>query len=193
MGHSCGSLLHDTLVGHFLWDTLKGHSCETLLRDTVAGHSCGTLLWDTLVGQSCRTHASTLQDERFVLDFLHKSRQVSKTRLPPKVTCQVSKTSASRETSSKTHMSKSANERIVRDFLQNSSGNTHRSTHTLRNPAKQFRESSPSKQHPLTRQSQWDSESPLPQLTTSQFPAPATHFSASTRLTHTKYCACHEM
>ena len=36
-----------------LWDTLKGHSCETLLWDTVAGHSCGTLLRDTLVGHSC--------------------------------------------------------------------------------------------------------------------------------------------
>ena len=129
MGHSCGSLLHDTLVGHFLWDTLKGHSCETLLRDTVAGHSCGTLLWDTLVGQSCRTHASTLQDERFVLDFLHKSRQVSKTRLPPKVTCQVSKTSASRETSSKTHMSKSA-KRAYRTRLPPKLKRKHPSEHT---------------------------------------------------------------
>ena len=36
MGHSCRTLL---------WDTLVGHSCETLLSDTVAGHSCGTLLW----------------------------------------------------------------------------------------------------------------------------------------------------
>ena len=80
-----------------------GHSsCETLLWDTVAGHSCGTLLWDThtghfcgtlYLGQSCRTHASRLQDERFVRDFLHKSRVKSpkrafRTRLPPKVTCQ---------------------------------------------------------------------------------------------------------
>ena len=35
--------------------------------------------------------------------------------------------------------------------------------------------------------------SPLPRLTTSRFPAPATKLSASTRLTRTKYCACHEM
>ena len=27
-----------------------GHSCRTLLWDTVVGHSCGTLLWDTLIG-----------------------------------------------------------------------------------------------------------------------------------------------
>ena len=26
-----------------------GHSCGTLLWDTLVGHSCGTLLWDTLV------------------------------------------------------------------------------------------------------------------------------------------------
>ena len=32
-----------------------GHSCRTLLWDTLIGHSCGTLLWDTLVGHSCRT------------------------------------------------------------------------------------------------------------------------------------------
>ena len=64
IGHSCGILLWDTLVGHtlvghccgtLLWDTLKGHSCETLLRDTVTGHSCGTLLWDTHLGHSCGT------------------------------------------------------------------------------------------------------------------------------------------
>ena len=33
----------------------------------------------------------------------------------------------------------------------------------------------------------------IPQLTTSRFPAPATQLSASTRLTRTKYCVCHEM
>ena len=32
-----------------------GHSCGTLLRDTLAGHSCRTLLWDTLVEHPCRT------------------------------------------------------------------------------------------------------------------------------------------
>ena len=38
-----------------MWDTLIGHSCETLLWDTVAGHSCGTFLWDTHTGHSCGT------------------------------------------------------------------------------------------------------------------------------------------
>ena len=71
------------------------------------GHSCRTLLWDTLV------------------DFLQKSRVKSpkrafRTRLPPKVTCQVSKTSVSCETSSKSHVSSLQNERFVRDSLQRS-------------------------------------------------------------------------
>ena len=49
------------------------------------------------------------------------------------------------------------NERFVRDFLQKSSGNTHRSTH-ITQPCQAVSRSSPSKQHPLTRQSQWDSD-----------------------------------
>ena len=120
-------------------------------------------------------------------------KRAFRTRLPPKVTCQVSKTSVSYETSSKIHMSKSAkracrtrfppkftcqslqNEHVVRDFLQKSSGNTHRSTHTSRSPAKQFRESSPSKQHPFTRQS----------TVTATFTSTTTH-------NLTIPCACHE-
>ena len=90
------------------------------------------------------------------------------------------------------------NERFVRDFFQKSSGNTHRSTHThthtSRSPAKQFRDSSPSKQHPLTRQSQCDSDIHLYHNSQPRDSlAPATNLSASTRLTRTKYCACHEM
>ena len=73
------------------------------------GHSCGTLLYSTL----------------FVRDFLQKSRceaarRAFRTRLPPKVTHQVSKTSVSYETSSKIHTSSLQNERFVRDFLQKS-------------------------------------------------------------------------
>ena len=181
MGHSCRTLLWDTLVGNscgtLLWDTLVGHSCGTLLYETLVGYSCRTLLWDTLVGHSAGTllqgtlrtrlppkvtrqvsqtsvsyetssksHMSSLPNERFVRDFLQKSRVKSpkrafRTRLPPKVTCQSLQ-----------------NEHFVRDFLQKSSRNTRRSTHTSRSPAKQFRESSPSKQHPFTRQSHCDSD-----------------------------------
>ena len=67
------------------------------------------------------------------------------------------------------------NERFVRDFLKNShvkvckpsvsyetfsksQADTPIGAHTSRSPAKQFRDSSPSKQHPLTRQSQCDSD-----------------------------------
>ena len=164
MGHSRGTLLFETLVG-YLWDTLVGHSCRA--------HSS----YET----SSKSHAARLQDERFVRDFLQKSRgaksqkRAFRTRLPPKVTRQVSKTSVSYETSSKSHMSSPQNERFVRDFLKNSHvkvcktnvshetsskspAETPIGAHTSRSPAKQFRNSSPSKRRPLTRQSQCDSD-----------------------------------
>ena len=65
--------------------------------------------------------ASSLQNERFVRDFLKNSH------------VKVCKTSVSYETSSK------------------SQAETPIGAHTSRSPAKQFRDSSPSKQHPLTR------------------------------------------
>ena len=63
---------------------------------------------------SSKSHTSSLQNERFARDFLKKShvkspKRAFRTRLPQKVTRQVSKTSVSYETSSKTHTSKSAN------------------------------------------------------------------------------------
>ena len=152
MGHSCRTLLWDTLVGHssgtllWLWDTLVGHSCGTLLWHTrsspasvsyeTSSKSHASRLHKTSV--SCETfsksHASSLQNERFVRDFLQKShvkfpKRAFRTRLPPKVTCQVSKTSVSYETSPKLTCQSLQNEDFVRDFLQKSSGNTHRSTH----------------------------------------------------------------
>ena len=121
------------------------------------GHCCRKLLWDTLVGHS------------------ESQKRAFRTRLPPKVTRQVSKTSVSYETSSKSHMSSPQNERFVRDFLKNSHvkvcktnvshetsskspAETPIGAHASRSPAKQFRDSSPSKRHPLTRQSQCDSD-----------------------------------
>ena len=135
------------------------------------GHSCRA---HSSYETSSKSHAARLQDERFVRDFLQKSRVKSqkrafRSRLPPKFTRQVSKTSVSYETSSKSH-----NERFVRDFLKNSHvkvcktnvsqtsskspAETPIGAHTSRSPAKQFRDSSPSKRHPLTRQSQCDSD-----------------------------------
>ena len=134
MGHSCGTLLRDTL------DTLVGHSCRTLWWDTLVGHSS----YET----SSKSHMSVKSPKR-----------AFRTRLPPKVTCQVSKTSVSYETSSKSHMSKSA-KRAFRTRLPPKVKQKHPSehTHTSRSPAKQFREFSPSKQHPFTRQSHCDSD-----------------------------------
>ena len=140
------------------------------------GHSCGgtrsspaSVSYET----SSQSHASRLQ-ERFVRDFLQKSRVKSPkrafcTRLPPKVTRQVSKTSISHETSSKSHASSLQTERFVRDFLQKSSGNTHRSTH-ITQPCQAV-----SRFHPLQTTSAHSDIHLLPQLTTSRFP-----------------CACHE-
>ena len=66
---------------------------------------------------SSKSHTSSLQNERFLRDFLKNShvkspKRAFRTRLPRKLTCQSLQ-----------------NERFVRDILQKSSGNTHRSTH----------------------------------------------------------------
>ena len=85
------------------------------------------------------------------------------------------------------------NERFVRDFLQKSSGNTHRSTNITQpcQAVSRFQPLQTTSAHTPIPMGQ--RHSPLPQLTTSRFPAPATNLSPSTRLTRTKYCACHEM
>ena len=62
---------------------------------------------------------------RFVRDALQKScvqspKRAFRTRLPPKVTLRVCKTSVSYETSSKSHASCLQNKRFIRDFLQKS-------------------------------------------------------------------------
>ena len=85
------------------------------------------------------------------------------------------------------------NERFVRDFLQKLSGNTHRSTHITQpcQAVSRFQPLQTTSAHTPIPMGQ--RHSPLPQLTTSRFPAPATNLSPSTRLTRTKYCACHDM
>ena len=107
------------------------------------GHSCRTLLWDTPVGHTLRTksHAARPQDERFVRDFLQTSRVKSqkrafRTRLPPKVTRQVSKTSVSYETSSKSHAARLQDERFVRDFRQKSRVKSQKRAFRTRLPPK---------------------------------------------------------
>ena len=107
------------------------------------GHSCRA---HSSYETSSKSHAARLQDERFVRDFLQKLRVKSqkrafRTRRPPKVTRQVSKTSISFETSSKSHTSSLQNERFVRDILKKSH---------VKSPKRAFRTRHPQK---LTRQS----------------------------------------
>ena len=87
---------------------------------TLVGHSCRTPLWGIATKVS-KNQPSYLQNEHFARDFLQKSHvKTFRTRLLPKFTRQVSKTSVSYETSSKTHASSLQNKRFVRDFLQKS-------------------------------------------------------------------------
>ena len=123
MGHSCRTLL---------WDTPVGNTLRTRLPRKVTLRGCKTSV--SFETTSSKSHASSLKNERFVRDFLQKShvkspKRAFRTRLPPKVTLRGCKTSVSYETSSKSHASSLKNERFARDFLQKSSGNTHRSTH----------------------------------------------------------------
>ena len=209
MGHSYRTLL---------WDTLKGHSCETLLWDTVAGHSCGTLLWDTLVGHSCRdtvcphtrsshasvsyetsskSHASRLQDERFVRDFLQKShvespKRAFRTRLPPKVTLRGCKTSVSYETSSKSHASSLKNERFARDFLQKSHVKSPKRAFRTRLPPKVQRKHPSEHTHHAALPSNF--AIPAPPNDTRSHANPNVTATFTSTITHDLAipCACHE-
>ena len=75
------------------------------------GHSCGTLEAVLRAFRTRRPPKVTLRG---------CTRRAFRARLSPRVTRQVSKTSASSETSSKSHTSSFQNERSVRDFLQKS-------------------------------------------------------------------------
>ena len=148
---------------------------------------------------SSKSHTSSLQNKRFVRDFLQKShvksaKRALRTRLPQKVTRQVSKTSVSYETSSKTHMSKSA-KRAFRTRLPPKVKRKHPSEHT----------------HHAALPSSFAIPAP-PNNTrshanpnvTATFTSTKTHnltnpcachksFHVHTSNAHTKYCACHEM
>ena len=54
-----------------------GHSCGTLLCDTLVGNSCGTLLWDTLVGHSCGTLCGRLSPDTPRTTVVLQGRQFS--------------------------------------------------------------------------------------------------------------------
>ena len=77
------------------------------------------------------------------------------------------------------------NERFVRDFLQKSSGNTHRST----------RITQPCQANNIRSHANPNVTATFTSTTTHNLTIPCSchEFSPSTRLTRTKYCACHEM
>ena len=183
MGHSYRTLLWDTLVGHSCRDTVcphtrsshasvsyetssKSHASrlqdERFVRDFLLKSRVKSPKRSVSYETSSKSHTSSLQNERFVRDFLQKSRVNSpkrafRTRLPQKLTCQSLQ-----------------NERFVRDFLQKSSGNTHRSTH-ITQPCQAVSRFQPLQTTPAhTPIPMRQRQSPLPQLTTSRFPAPAT-------------------
>ena len=171
---------HGATQVHFPRPRKSQWHCD--ITNVVSPHDLPTHYTSVSYETSSKSHAYSLQNERFARDFLQQShvkspKRAFRTRQPQTLTCQ-----------------RLQNERFARDFLQKSSGNTHPSTHTSRSPAKQFRGSSPSKQHPLTRQSQCHSDIHLYHNSqTLRFPAPATNLSAPMHLARTKYCACHEM
>ena len=130
---------------------------RTSCRHTICPHTT-SVLRET----SSKSHAYSLQNEHFVRDFqqshVKSPKRAFRTRLPQKLPCQSLQ-----------------NERFVRDFLQKSSGNTHRSTH-ITHPCQEalsrFQSLQTTPAHTPIPMSQ--RHSPLPQLTTSRFPAPAT-------------------
>ena len=132
---------------------------------------------------SSKSHTSSLQNERFVRDFLQKShvkspkRAFRRTRLPQKLTRQSLQ-----------------NERFVRDFLQKSRGNTHRSTH-ITQPCQAVSRFQPLQTAHARSHANPNVTATFTSTTTHNLPipVPATNLSASTRLTRAKYCACHEM
>ena len=151
---------------------------------------------------------SSLQNERFVRDFLQKSRVKSpkracpkrafRTILPPKVTCQVSKTSMSKtsvsyETSSKSHMSSLQNERFVRDFnLQKSRVKSPKRACRTRLPPKVKRKHPSEHTHHAALPSSFASPAPPNNTRSHANPTVTATFTSTTTHTLTIPCACHE-
>ena len=115
------------------------------ITNVVSPHGLPThALYET----SSKNHASSLQDEHFLPKSHAKSpKRAFRTRLPQKLICHGLQ-----------------NESLVRDFH----AETPIGAHASRSPAKQFRDSIPSNQHPLVRQSQCHSDIHLYHMCNSQ-------------------------
>ena len=116
---------HDQQTYHMIPLNMPARQQHAAFTPACFALACGTAPRKRTFHQGCASpqgtgqassHASSLQNERFVRDFLQQSHVKSPKR-------------AFRTTSSKTHMSKSAKRAFRRDVLQKSRGNTHRSTH----------------------------------------------------------------
>ena len=184
MGHSCGTL--EAVLRAFRTRrppkvTLRGcarRAFRSRLSPKVTRQVSKT---SASYETSSKSHTSSLQNERFVRDFLQKSRVKSRkrafrTRLPPKVTCQVSKTSVSYETSSKTHMSKSA-KRGFRTRLPPKVKRKHPSEHT----------------HHAALPSSFASPAPPNNTRSHANPNVTATFTSTTTHDLTIPCACHEI
>ena len=149
---------------------------RTSCRHTVCPHT-GSSHASVSYETSSKSHASRLQDEHFVRDLLQKShikspKRAFRTRLPQKVL----QNERFVRDFLKTHMSKSA-KRAFRTRLPQKVKRKHPSEHThITQPCQAVSRFEPSKQHPLTRQSQCNSDIHL-YTTTHNLTIP---------------CACHE-
>ena len=111
MGHSCRKLLWDTLVGQRVaraWDKSHSRLHFTHSTRTISAEGCARM------GQIALSPAFRTLDTHDLRRGLHvkSPKRAFRMRLPQELTRQSLQ-----------------NERFVRDFLQKSSGNTHRSTH----------------------------------------------------------------
>ena len=159
------------------------------------GHSCRE---HSSYETSSKSHAARLQDERFVRDyFLQKSRVKSqkrafRTRLPPKVTRQVSKTSVSYETSSKSHAARLQDERFVRDFLQKSRVKSQKRAFRTRLPPKVQRKHPSEHTHHAALPSNFAIPAPPNDTRSHANPNVTATFTSTTTHNLPIPCACHE-
>ena len=164
---------------------------------------------------SSKSHVSSLQNERFVRDFLQTShvkspKRAFRTRLPQKVTRQVSKTSGSHKTFSKTHMSKSAKrafrtrlpQKVTRQVSKPSvSYETSSKNHMSKSAKRAFRtrlhpkvkRKHPSEHtHHATLPSSFASPAPPNNTRSHAHPNVTATFTSTTTHNLTIPCACHE-
>ena len=161
-----------------------GHSYSC---DTLVGHSCSHLQ-DTprtkVVPQSRQFSASS--------SHVKSPKRAFRTRLPQKLTRQVSKTSVWYETSSKTHRSSLQKEHFVRDFLQNSHVKSPKRAFRTRLPPKVKRKHPSEHTHHAALPSSFAIPAPPNNTHSHANPNVTATFTSTTIHNLTIPCACHE-